>query len=234
MLTSRPGRCLDSGEVASRRGGRGGKSSPLILTVRRCLFGELEVATKFVEEWFEPLGDLAARYRQSPFPRRLGRLLLGEVAALGDGGDVGAVEGEDRLEGVSGFGDVGAVGDHAEHVLVAAAGGGDVQAAAGRHRRDERHAVVDGVGLVAVLGRRVAQPDVVVGVVGGQGDGAVSLFTGHRQRTIGPDRRDGPRLPVADTLTGRRDKGAVVTAGGDNVTDVSALSAGDPRGDRPG
>ena len=122
---------------------------------------------------------------------------------MGDGGDVGAVEGEDRFEGVSGFGDVGAVGDDAEQVLVAAAGGGDVQAAAGRHRRDEREAVVDGVGLVAVLGRRVAQPDVIVGVVGGQGDGAVSLFTGHRQRTIGPDRRDGPRLPVADRLAGR-------------------------------
>ena len=76
--------------------------------------------------------------------------------------------GEDRLEGVSGFGDVRGVGDHAEQVLLAAAGGGDVQAAACRHRRDERDAVVDGVGLVAVLGRRVAQPDVVVGVVGGQ------------------------------------------------------------------
>ena len=89
--------------------------------------------------------------------------------------------------------------------------------------------MVDGVGLVAVLGRRVAQPDVVVGVVGGQGDGAVSPFTGHRQRTIGPDRRDGPRLPVADRLAGRRDKGAVVAAGGDDVTDVGALSAGDRR-----
>ena len=91
--------------------------------------------------------------------------------------------------------------------------------------------MVDGVGLVAVLGRRVAQPDVVVGVVGGQGDGAVSPFTGHRQRTIGPDRRDGPGLPVADRLAGRRDQGAVVAAGGDNVTDVSVFAAGDRRGD---
>ncbi len=230
LLTSRRGRCLDTGEVASRRGGRGRKTSPLDLTVRHCLLGDLEVAAKVGEEWFEPLGDDTAPCggRLSP---RLGRLLVGEGAALGDGGDVGAVEGEDRFEGVSGFGDVGAVGDHAEQVLVAAAGGGDVQAAAGRHRRDERDAVVDGVGLVAVLGRRVAQPDVVVGVVGGQGDGAVSLFTGHRQRTIGSDRRDGPRLPVADRLAGRRDQGAVVAAGGDNVTDVSALSAGDRRGD---
>jgi hypothetical protein len=63
--------------------------------------------------------------------------LVGEVAALGDGGDVGAVEGEDRFEGVAGFGDVGGVGDDAHQVVVAAAGGGDVQAAACRHRRDE-------------------------------------------------------------------------------------------------
>ena len=59
----------------------------------------------------------------------------------------------------------------------------------------------------------------------------MSLFTGHRQRTIGPDRRDGPGLPVADRLAGRRDEGAVVAAGGDNVTDVSVFSAGDLRGD---
>ena len=59
----------------------------------------------------------------------------------------------------------------------------------------------------------------------------MSLFTGHGQRTIGSDRRHNPRLPVADRLAGRRDEGAVVTAGGDNVTDVSALSAGDLHGD---
>ena len=35
LLTSRRGRCLDTGEVASRRGGRGRKPSPLNLTVRR-------------------------------------------------------------------------------------------------------------------------------------------------------------------------------------------------------
>ena len=36
---------------------------------------------------------------------------------------------------------------------------------------------------------------------------------------------------VADRLAGRRDEGAVVAARGDNVTDVSALSAGDLHGD---
>jgi hypothetical protein len=162
---------------------------------------------------------------------RLDRLLVGKGAALGDSGDVGAVEGENRLEDVSGFGDIVAVGDHAEHVLVAAAGGGDVQAAACRHRRDERHAVVDGVGLEAVLGRRITQPDMLVGVVGGQGDGAVPPFRGHLQRAIGSDRRYGPGLPVAHRLAARRDEGAVVAARSDNVTDMDLLTAGDRRDD---
>ena len=46
-------------------------------------------------------------------------------------------------------------------------------------------AVVDGVGLVAVLGGGVAEADVLADVVGGEGDGAVSPFTGHGQRTVG-------------------------------------------------
>ena len=109
--------------------------------------------------------------------------LLGEGAALGDGGDVGAVEGEDAVEDVAGFGDVGALGDDTDQVLLAAAGGGDVQAAAGGRRRDEA-CEVDGVGLVAVLGRRVAQPDVVADVVGGERHVAVSAVVGHGQRTV--------------------------------------------------
>ena len=167
-LASRGRRRLDPDEVALGGGGLGCKSGPLRLARREGLFGVVQVAAQRGTEWFEPLGDDTAPCECGRLSPRLGRLLVGEVAALGDGGDVGTVEGEDHLEGVSGFGDVGAVGDHAQQVLVAAAGGGDVQAAAGRHRRDEREAVVDSVGLVAVLGRRVAQPDVVVDVVGGQ------------------------------------------------------------------
>ena len=142
------------GEVVSRCGRGGCEPSPLSLTVCRCLLGNVELVAYFGEEWFEPHGDDTAPCggRLSP---RLSRLLVGKGAALGDGGDVGAVEGQDGFEGVSGFADIGGVGDHAEQVPVAAAGGGDVQAAAARHRRDERHALVDGVGLVAVLGRRV-------------------------------------------------------------------------------
>ena len=44
LLTSRRGRCLDTGEVASRRGGRGRKTSPLNLSVRHCLLGDVELA----------------------------------------------------------------------------------------------------------------------------------------------------------------------------------------------
>jgi hypothetical protein len=39
----------------------------------------------------------------------------------------------------------------------------------GGRRGDEGDGDVDGVALVAVLGRRVPQPDMVAGVVGGQG-----------------------------------------------------------------
>ena len=61
--------------------------------------------------------------------------LVGEAAALGDGGDVGTVDGDDAFEDVAGFGDVVAVGDHADHVLLAAASDRDVEAATRRRRR---------------------------------------------------------------------------------------------------
>ena len=99
---------------------------------------------------------------------------------MGGGGDVGTVGGEDGVEDVAGLGDVVAVGDDAQDVVVAAAGGGDVQAAPGGDRRGEGDGGVDGVGLPAVLGRRVAEPDVLADVVGGQGDVAVSAPDGTR------------------------------------------------------
>ncbi len=66
-------------------------------------------------------------------------------------------------------------------VLVAAAGRGDVQTATCRRRRGEGDGGVDGVGLPAVLGGRVAEADVVANVVGGQDDVAVSAVVGHGQ-----------------------------------------------------
>ncbi len=88
-------------------------------------------------------------------------------------------------------------------------------------------AVVDGVGLVAVFGGGVAESDVFAGVVGGQRDGAVSLFAAHGQRTVGVDGGDGPGFAVADRFTGRGDQCAVVAAGGDDVADVDVLAASD-------
>ena len=89
--------------------------------------------------------------------------LAGEVASLGDGGDVGPVVGEDGLEDVAGFGEIVGVGDDVDAVLVAAAGGADVEAAVGGGGRDELDGDVDGVGLVAVLGGGVAETDVLAG-----------------------------------------------------------------------
>ena len=60
--------------------------------------------------------------------------------------------------------------------FVAAAGGADVEAASGRGDGGELDADVDGVALVAVLGRGVAEADVFACVVGRQGDGAGSLI----------------------------------------------------------
>ena len=59
---------------------------------------------------------------------RLRAFALGEVAALGDGRDVGPVVGENAFEDVAGFGRVVGVGDDVDAVVVAASGGGDVQA----------------------------------------------------------------------------------------------------------
>ena len=89
--------------------------------------------------------------------------------------------------------------------------------------------MVDGVGLVAVFGGGVAQSDVFADVVGGQGDGAVSSFAADGQGTVRCDGGDGPGFSVADRFTCRGDQGAVVAAGGDDVTDVNVLAASDRR-----
>ena len=83
------------------------------------------------EDGREPVRDLAARRRCRRRWRDLSWGGLGEGAALGGGGDVGPVGGEDRFEDVAGLGDVVTVGDDAQDVVVVAAGGGDVQAAPG-------------------------------------------------------------------------------------------------------
>ena len=154
--------------------------------------------------------------------------LLGEAAALGDGGDVGTVDGDDAFEDVAGFGDVVAVGDHADHVLLAAAGDGDVEAATSRRRRHQRDAGGDVVGLPAVFGRHVAEPDMLAGVVDGEGHVAVSTVVRHGQRPVVTDGSDGPGVSVADRLTGSGDEPPVVAACRHDVTDVGVFAAGDP------
>ena len=82
----------------------------------------------------EPVRDLASwcpLRRRRPWLSGSGG---GEGAALGGRGDVGSVGGEDGFEHVAGLGDVVAVGDDAQDVVVAAAGRGDVEASAGGGR----------------------------------------------------------------------------------------------------
>ena len=114
-------------------GGCGGcfESVPLAVTLGPALLEPCDFGVGVGEQWREPLRDRT--------PRRGGLSgclfvprLLGEGVPLGDGGDVGSVEGDDALEDVAGLGDVVAVGDDADHVVVAGPSGGDVQAAASR------------------------------------------------------------------------------------------------------
>ena len=100
-----------------------------------------------------------------------------------------------------------------------AAGDRDVQAAAGGGRGGEGDAGGLGVGLVAGFGGGVAEPDVFADVVGGEGDGAVSVEVGHGQLTAVADGGDGPQFAVADDVAGVGVELAVVAAGGDHVAD---------------
>ena len=142
---------------------------------------------------------------------------MGEVAALGDGGDVGPVVGEDALEDVAGLGGIGGLGDDVDAVLVAAAGGPDVQPAVGGGGRDELDGDVDGVALVAVFGGGVAETHMPADVVGREGDDAVSAEVGHGERPVRVGRDDVPQVAVADRLPGAGAKLPVVAAGGDDV-----------------
>ena len=173
----------------------------------------------------EPVRDLR--------PGRPGRRrdLAGEVAALGDGGDVGAVVGQDVLEDVAGFGRVGGVGDDEEVVGVASSGRADVQAAVGGGAGDELVGDVDGVALVAVLGRRVPQAGRARGHTR---PGRVTVPCPARWDTTSPpsssDAGDGPAVAVADRLTCGGEELTVVAAGHHDITDMRALAVSDRDG----
>src|SRR5207249_3722059 len=116
--------------------------------------------------WVDPVGD--DRRRHGPArPRCV--VVVGKVSSLGDGGGVGSVVREDGVEDVAGFAGIGRFGDDVHVVLLAAAGGAHVEATMGGGRGDEFDGDVDGVAFGAMLGGRVAQPDVLIHVIGGQG-----------------------------------------------------------------
>ena len=130
--------------------------------------------------------------------------MSGEVSSLGDGRDVSPIVGKDGLENVAGVGEIVRVGDDVDAVLVAATGGADVQAAVSGGRRDQLDGDVDGVGLVTVLGSGVAETNMLLCVVGVEGDDAVSSTVGHGERPVPMGRHDVPQVTVADRLTLRR------------------------------
>ena len=93
-----------------------------------------------VEELLSLLGDLCSP-RSEPAREEivclgsgLRAVRLGEKAALGDGGDIGPVVGQDGVEDVTGLAHVVGVGDDVDPVLVSSSGGGHVQAAVGGGR----------------------------------------------------------------------------------------------------
>ncbi len=108
-----------------------GDSSPPHRLLRFPGFGVEQGALCFGEDGREPVGDRATRHDGR---RRLGKLSRQrprEGAPLGGRGDVDTVDGEDGLEHVAGLGDVVAVGDDTERVLVAAASRSHVSARGG-------------------------------------------------------------------------------------------------------
>src|SRR4051794_28554856 len=100
----------------------------------------------------------------------------------------------------------------------------------GGRQRDELDGDVDGVALGAVFGGGVAKADVVVDVVGGQGEGAVSGAVGHGERSVPVSGEDVPHVAVADRLSHLGAQVPLVAAGGDHVARVGELVVGDPDG----
>jgi hypothetical protein len=82
--------------------------------------------------------------------RRDPRHLTGELAALSDGGCVGAVVRKGSFEHIPGAVEVGLVGDDEKQVLFAAAGGGYVEAPVRGRGGDYGEADINRVALAAV------------------------------------------------------------------------------------
>ena len=188
----------------------------------------LEPFDRGLSERFQPVRDLTPRLR--PWWLRLSGLGLavlgGEVAALGGGGDVGAVDVDDRVENIAGVGHVVGVGDDADDVVSTAAGHRDVQVPTCRRCRGEFDRGGDGVGLGAHLGRCVAETDMFMGVVGGEGDLAVPGDRCEGEVAVVVGVGDGQQVTVPDPLTIRGGllTAVLVEARGDDVADVGGLA----------
>ena len=91
-------------------------------------------------------------------------------SSLGSGGHIGAVDGDDGVEEVAGFGGVVCFGDDTDGVLPLTAGHRHVQAATGRCSRGELEAGRDGVRLGTHFGGGVAESNVLGDIVSREGD----------------------------------------------------------------
>ena len=161
----------------------------------------VEFAADCRHQGLEPVRNHGSRNDQPGRREFVSSVLLGEGAALGDGRDVGSVKGDDSLEDITSFSDVVGLGDDTDLVAAPAPCGADVQAAAGRRRGDEGNGGGDGVGLVAVLGGRVAESDVFGDVVGRQGDVAVFAWWDTVSDPSALVGRDRPRVAIADRFS---------------------------------
>ena len=85
-----------------------------------CSLGETdgEIIAALLE--LVPVADEPRRDDLVRFPGGFRTIGLGEVAALGDGGDVGSVVGEHGFEDVAGLGGIGPLGHDVDPVLLAA------------------------------------------------------------------------------------------------------------------
>ena len=195
--------CRDSLSCSGAFGGAFLEPPPGIVAIR------LSVGSKVVK----PVWDL----HSWPWPGCWDS--LGEGSPLRGGRDVGTVDGDGGFEDTDGVGEVVGV-RHQCLVVVASSGHADIQPAAGGGAGGEGDGPVGGGALGAVLGTRIRQLHVLVDVVGGQGDGAVSAESGHGDLTaVGVGVGDGPAFTVADTVTGTGAELSAVATSDDDVTD---------------
>ena len=112
------------------------------------------------------------------------------------------------------FGQVMGFGDDEREVLTFTSGHGHVQATPRRRRRGERDAARGRVALGSGFGGGIRELYVLADVVTRQGDGAVSVESGHGHVALFDrvGRGDGPALTIAHRLPHTRAQSAIVPA----------------------